>query len=163
MTSRLAFTLVPIIVLAGCATSSLSSGAEDIGRGGSCQIRDSIQTNGDHEIAEVREATCETSAGFLAPDVASMFVSVRERSVPRNPSNIVLRYEVVCPDAGGCDIAPPMVKWLNRSSLQITPAIFGDIYCVQRTTIDRFTLLYSKTPLRDPPQRAFTNLQGLCE
>jgi hypothetical protein len=120
-------------------------------------------SNGHRDVAEVRRAICETSADFLAPDVASIFVFVHDRSVPKSPSNVVMRHEVVCPDTGDCVIAPANVRWLNDSSLRITLATFGNVYCLQRTAIGSISIKYSKTPLRYPPQDAFTSVEELCQ
>lgn len=161
-TLRLVFILLPIIIFVACSGSS-SSGAGGVGRGDSCQIRDSSRLNGYGSLADVREAICETSAGFLAPDVASMFVFVRDSSMQQSSSNIALRYEVVCPDKGDCNYRRPNVTWINRYSLRITLGTLGDIYCVQRTNIDRINISYSKIALRNPPQDAFTSLKDLCQ
>jgi hypothetical protein len=156
--------VAPMMILMGCPSCSGShSGADSIGRGDSCQIHDSALTNGAREVAQVREAVCETSAGFLGPDVASIFVFVHEQSVPKDPSNVVMRYEVVCPDTGDCNFPRLKVKWLSRSSLLITLLTFGDVYCLKRATIDNISIGYSKTPLRDPPQDAFTSTEFLCQ
>lgn len=157
--ARLLLVFIPLITVAGCGASS---GADSIGRGDSCQISDSRRPNGRNEVAEVRESTCETSAEFLAPNVTSMFVFVHDRSAPKDANNVVLRYEVVCPDTGNCAYAPPRIQWLAPSSLHISPATYGDIYCVQRTAIDGISIKYSEAPLRNPPQNAFTSLDGLC-
>jgi hypothetical protein len=160
-------TLVPIVMLAGCY-SGTEPGVDAVGNPSApardpCGIRDSTHTNGDREVAEVREVICETNSGFLAPSVASIFVFVRARSAPRDPSNIAMRYEVVCPDTGSSCDTPPKVRWLNRSSLLITLTTFGDVYCVQRTSVDNISIRYSKTPLREPPQDAFTTVEDLCQ
>lgn len=162
MASRIVVTLATVTIPAGCfLLPGLSSGADAVGQGDSCQISDSSRANGDREVAEVRESICETSAVYLAPDVASIFIFVRDRSERKDPSNVVMRYEVVCRD-GDC-AKPPKVRWPSRSSLLITLTTFGDIYCLQRTTIGHVSISYSKTPLREPPQDAFTDLEGLCQ
>lgn len=163
--TRLVSAAMFTVMLTDCGLSSSepNAGADSVGRGRSCQIHESSRTNTAGEVAEVRESVCETDAEFLAPDVASIFIFVHRRSVGKAPGNVAMRYEVVCPDTGDCIFPLPQVTWLNRSSLLIALRALGDAYCIKRTTIDNISIVYPETPLREPPQDAFTTAQRLCE
>ena len=84
--------------------------------------------------------------------------------MPKGPSNVVMRYEVVCPDTGNCDnIRPPEVRWLNPYSVLVKLTKFGDVYCSKQTAIDNVNISYSETPLRESLQDAFMAPQALCQ
>ncbi len=153
--------IVSIAIWAWWSRPEPRSDVDSIGRATGCEARDSSDSNGGAEVADVREVYCETDAGLLAPEVASVFVFVHKRELPKSADNVVMRYEVVC-ESGHCNVTPPSVRWLNSSSLQISVPSFADAYCLERSAIDNVSVTYSKALLRNPPQDAFVSAQPLC-